>query len=59
VVFQPRRTALIGFVVGVLSAIGLDHQAMLDADEVEDERAERMLATEFISLQPSPSKRRP
>jgi hypothetical protein len=35
----------------VLAAIGFDHQAMLDADEVDDEPPDRMLTTEFVTFQ--------
>jgi hypothetical protein len=38
---QPFRAAFIGLVVGVLSVIGLDDEAMLDAGEIGDERANR------------------
>jgi hypothetical protein len=41
---QPSRAALVGEVLIVLTAIGLDHQPMFDAGKVQDKRANRMLA---------------
>jgi len=43
----------------VLPAISFNDQTMLDADEIEHERAERVLPTEFIALQPPSPQRGP
>jgi len=50
---------IVSGVVGVLSAVCFDHQSVLYAHEVEDERSHGMLATEFVSTQPAPAQSGP
>jgi hypothetical protein len=56
---EPEAAAPVVFIVRVLSAIGLDDEAMLDASEIGDEGPERMLTAEFVMLQQPPAQRRP
>src|SRR5579885_2721769 len=46
---QPSGAARIALALRVLSAVGLDDEAMLDAGEVRDEGTERMLAAELVA----------
>jgi len=57
--FEPSRAANIIGVVRVLSAVGFDRHAMLDASEVEDERPKWVLAAELVVLQAPMAERRP
>jgi hypothetical protein len=45
--FEPRRAPVIVCIVGVLPAISFNDQATFEADEIDDERSEAMLAAEF------------
>ncbi len=50
VAFQERGAGLIVLdLVSMLSAVELDHQAMLPATEIHDVRADRLLAAKFRS----------
>ena len=63
--YAPARTLKFGDsdriagICRVLSAIRLDDDTMPSADEVDDERSDRMLPAEFVSDQPSRPQRRP
>jgi hypothetical protein len=46
---EPRRASLVVSILGVLSAIGLDDQAMLEANEIDDERPETVLTAKFAA----------
>ena len=51
--FEPRGPTRVDGAPGMLAAIRLDHEAMLDADEIGDERAEPVLATKLEAAQPA------
>jgi hypothetical protein len=46
---KPRRATRIRLAIGVLPTVGLDHHAMLDACEIHDEWAQRMLAAKLVA----------
>jgi hypothetical protein len=48
--FQKRRAGCVRFNI-VLTAIGLDDEATFLADKIGDERADRLLPTEFQALE--------
>ena len=56
---QPGRPLSVAVTLGMLAAIGLDDQTMLDASEVENVRSQRMLAAELEPGQPPSAQRRP
>ena len=49
---EIRGPARIDSALVVLPAVGFDNQAMLDADEAGDERADRVLAAKLVAAQP-------
>jgi hypothetical protein len=57
--FQPSGPLQVSVVVGMLTAIDLDRQPMLEAGEIEDERTDWMLTPEFVVLQLPPAENRP
>ena len=56
---EPRRPAPVVVAVGMLSAIRLDDQAVLEAGEIDDEGSEGMLTAELVALEPPPAQSAP
>jgi len=56
---KPRRPAPVVVAVGMLSAIRLDDQAVLEAGKIDDEGPEGMLTAELVALEPPPAQSAP
>jgi hypothetical protein len=48
---KPRIATLVASATGVLTAIGFDDQVQIEADEVDNERANGLLAPELRPVQ--------
>jgi hypothetical protein len=51
--FEPAIPLVVGRLGCMMTAIQLDHESMLEANEVDDVMADRILALEFASVQPT------
>ena len=49
--FEPRSSFRVVHAIGMLPAIGFDHQSMLDAGKVDNEGTKWVLTTKFEALQ--------
>jgi hypothetical protein len=49
--FAPSRALAVGLTIGVLTAIGLDDQAMFRASKIDDEPADRKLPAKPVAAQ--------
>ena len=56
---EPKRSAFICHVIGMLTAIRLDDESMPDANEVDDERTQGALAPKFVTSQTSAAESSP
>lgn len=56
---EPTASLVVAFLVQVLTAIDLDHELLLQADEIEDVGADRMLPAELVPEHLPPTKVRP
>ncbi len=56
---KPLGSFYIAFVVGVLSAVGFDREAVLETGEIENVGTKRVLTAKFAGLQATCTQRRP
>ena len=52
-ILQPSRAVLIVLIFVVLPTVCFDAELMFEADEIQNEWAERVLAPELVAVQPS------